>query len=74
MNNQSAWTRIDIFGEDGNVTVYHSTNDNLDLGYPSEYASWETYPKTIEQALKVSGKSRQGIGCKVDVYLNGEKI
>ena len=71
-----AWHRIMIYEEsNGKVSVVHSTNDNLDRGYPSEYATWtETY-KSVDEALSFTGKSRTGVvGCIVEVYVNNEKV
>jgi hypothetical protein len=56
------------------VVVLAETNDDRDTGYPGVYATWqENYP-SVEAALKVTGKSRQGVGHRVFVYLDGEAI
>lgn len=72
---ESVFFRYDIWEHGDKVIVYESTNDNLDTGYPSEYASWTTRFKNTEDALKHTGKSRTGIfGSEVTVTLNGNKI
>ena len=60
--------------EDGRVMAYVSTNDNLDLGYPSEYASWTTRYSSAESFRQHAGYTRVGIlGCRVTVTLDGEE-
>jgi hypothetical protein len=67
--------KYQIWERGGRAVVTESTNDNLDKGYPTEYACWETTWPTLEAALKHTGKSRTGcLGAEVLVYLNGEKI
>lgn len=67
-----AWHRIDLFTFDEDaVLVLHSTNDNKDLGYPSEYASWEEEYSSLEAALKAVGPTRQGVLCRVNVFVDG---
>lgn len=69
------WFKYEIEERENDIIVYESTNDNLDQGYPSEYAAWDLTFKTLESALKHTGKSRTGInGAEVTVSLNGEKI
>jgi len=67
--------RISIYtvGQERHIAE-HWTNDNLDHGYPSEEASWRNVHKSIVSALKCTGGSRQGIGCRVIVTLNGDEI
>jgi len=66
--------------EDETVNVHTWTNDNLDLGYPSESAEWNSTfaamgdQSAYERALQWCGKSHQGFHCEVEVYLNGVKI
>lgn len=71
-----AWHIYRIWTSDpgGPVAVDEITNDNLDQGWASEQASWSNTFDTLEAALKHTGKSRQGISCRVEVYLNGQKI
>lgn len=77
----AAWYRMEIEQqEDGSVLVRHVTNDDLDQGYPSRWARWSTWyfdepgKPALSQALKDTGRSRQGIGCIVHVFLNGQAI
>ncbi len=67
--------------DDNHVTVYASTNDDLDLGYPSKPESWTSTFTTrgnksaLSRALEYCGKSRVGVnGSVVTVRLNGDKI
>ncbi len=67
-----SWHTINIYTtEKGGVKAVHSTNDNLDEGWASEYATWETEYSSLEEAKKVCGKTRKGILCDVTVYING---
>lgn len=60
---------------DGSIIVYWSTNDDEDRGYPSTDANSEYRCKDKEAFLKQWGKSRRGcVGCRVERYLDGEKI
>lgn len=71
-----AWFDYDIYdaGIDG-IIVECSTNDNLDRGYPSEYARWTERYKTVEEALKRTGKSRTGVsGTIVTVRVNSVEV
>lgn len=73
---RASHTVYDLYPQaDGKVVVSTWTNDNLDLGEPSETARWEiTYPD-LPAALKASGGTRYGMwGHRVDVYLNGVLI
>jgi hypothetical protein len=60
---------------DGKISVHSMTNDDEDKGYPTEDAEWTlTYPN-LEAAKKIVGVSRTGFnGCKVEVFLDGERI
>lgn len=69
-----AYTRYDITDLGGMVEVWTETNDDEDTGYPGQHATWRLEYPTVESALKHTGKSRQGVGHRVFVYLNGEKI
>lgn len=61
--------------ENGMIRGVASTNDNLDKGYPSEYAEWEVRYLSRSEMEKQTGKSHTGVwGCEVLVYLDGEKI
>ncbi len=61
---------------DHHITVEYESNDDDDDGYPDREVVRATYyPRTLEGALQVTGKSRIGLyGQPVDVYLDGEKI
>lgn len=68
------WSRFDIVTIDNGCFVYWSTNDDLDHGYPSEYAS-DTYRfDSVEEALDFTGRSRFGVLADVTVTLDGEKV
>lgn len=59
------------------VTLSTETNDNFDYGYPTEFAQWiDEYrgENALEKCLKHTGKSRQGIGHRVFVTLDGKEI
>jgi hypothetical protein len=72
----SAWQRYDAHTEPGGlIRARCETNDNLDLGYPSEYASWElTWPNLGSFLRAVSGGSHQGVLCQVTVTLDGREL
>lgn len=60
---------------DGQIEGTANTNDNLDVGYPSEDAQWPVRYRSREEMERQTGKSHVGIsGCQVVVYLDGEKI
>ncbi|GAA2321407.1 hypothetical protein GCM10010149_88050 [Nonomuraea roseoviolacea subsp. roseoviolacea] len=73
-----AWSEYHIHGNDDSATMYWSTNDDGDTGYPGEQAS-DTYEfqrrgdKTaLQQAVRqAGGGSRRGILHTVRVYING---
>jgi hypothetical protein len=71
-----AWQRYDASTEPGGlIRARCETNDNLDVGYPSEYASWElTWPDLDSFLRAVSGGSHQGVLCQVTVMLDGCEI
>jgi hypothetical protein len=59
----------------GPVVVEWSTNDNLDIGFPSERGSLTMRFRTLKEAVENSGGTRRGcMGAKVEVYLNGEVL
>ena len=62
--------------EDGTIDVFAYTNDNLDLGYPNEYAAWSYVVKNNEEFFqRVGGKTRTGCsGIKVTIILDGKVI
>ena len=73
-----AWTSYDVvtFSE-RHVEVHFATNDDGDTGYPGEYAS-EMFPYfgegALDRALRHTGKSRQGVGQRVVVRVDGKAI
>lgn len=73
-----AYTRYEIQTLDPEtVVLYTETNDNLDYGYPTEFAKWsDTYtgPDALAKAKRHTGVSRQGVGHRVYVTLDGETI
>lgn len=75
---REAWHYIHIWKHNsGVVHVIHDTNDDEDRGHPSTSAQWtETFTgkNAMKKAKKAAGVSRQGVSCKVCVYLNGVQI
>jgi len=62
-------------GAGGVITGRAWTNDNLDLGYPSEDANWDVSYKNKESAIKNTGGSHIGVnGCEVEVTLDGQNL
>ncbi len=60
---------------DSSISGTSETNDNLDHGYASQYASWTVRYRDRAHMDKEVGKSRIGCsGVVVDVYLDGTKI
>jgi hypothetical protein len=72
----TAWQRNDAHTEPGGlIRARCETNDNLDLGYPSEYASWElTWPDLHSFLRAVRGGSHQGMLRQVTVALDGREL
>lgn len=70
------WHRVDgQVNQDGSVSVHVSTNDNLDKGWPSEQAEWDSSCRSVLAFLKQYGTSRVGcVGCEVTVTLNGTRL
>lgn len=76
MDHDQALQTHDIvdYGDDG-AMVFTWTNDDRDLGVPSEIASWSRKFESAEQALQYTGKSRRGVsGVKVVVTLDGKEV
>lgn len=71
-----AYTRYDVreLNESGLTEVWTETNDDGDTGYPGEHATWRLEFPNVEAALKHTGKSRQGVGHRVFVHVNGEQV
>lgn len=60
---------------DGSIKGIADTNDNLDQGYPTEWAEWPVRYKDYEAMARQTGLSHIGInGCSVEVYLDGQRI
>jgi hypothetical protein len=71
-----AWQRYDATtNPDGSIQAWCATNDNLDRGHPSEHATWAfTFRDRPSFVRGVGGGSRQGIGCRVTVTLDGREL
>ena len=72
-----AWQRYVLWTlADGKIEGQCSTNDNLDTGYPNEYADWKVSYKDKASMLKnLSGGSHVGIsGVRVSVELDGDEL
>lgn len=68
-------TRYDLSTQDsGRITGTAWTNDDEDRGYPTTEARWDVHYASLEQALKRTGGTHQGIGSFVSVYLDGELV
>jgi len=71
-----AWSRTVLHtNQDGTITGYTITNDNLDRGYANETASWPEYYPSLEALLKryPRGGDYCGIsGIHVTIELDGE--
>jgi len=70
------WHRVEGHTNcDGSVSVHVSTNDNLDQGWPSEHAEWDSSCRSVLAFLKQHGISRTGcLGCEVTVTLDGQEM
>lgn len=55
----------------GRVQAEHWTNDNRDLGYPSEDARWTRTYDSVEGFRAANGYTRQGVLSYVEVWLDG---
>jgi hypothetical protein len=52
--------------------TWHTTNDNRDHGYASEYATWQQTYRSRQAFRELCGHTRVGIlGCQVRVFLDG---
>lgn len=73
-----AYTKYAILWRGGDTyTLYTETNDDGDTGYPGEFAQWsDDYrgPDALEKIKKTTGVSRQGVGHRVFVTLEGREI
>ncbi|WP_188187548.1 hypothetical protein [Nonomuraea sp. SYSU D8015] len=75
-----AWSTYHIHGTDDAAEMHWATNDDEDTGYPGVHAQ-DTYRfqrnergTAIQQAVRqAGGGSRQGVGHKVSVFINGEE-
>lgn len=59
---------------DGKYELWTETNDDGDTGYPGEHATWCLEFDNLDQVKRHTGVSRQGIGHRVFVYLDGDEI
>lgn len=76
-NHNIAWSMYDIITKaDDVVEVFFGTNDDGDTGFPGKVANqlYQFYgSQALENAKKFTGKSRQGVGHRVYVTLDGEE-
>lgn len=73
----NAYHNMDIFTEDQGLrySVFHRTNDDADIGWPSIDSQWSVYYPTLEKALLATGATRIGVsGIRVNVTLDGENV
>ena len=62
---------IDVHA-DGSATVHVWTDDNFDLGYPTETATWDLHYASFADALRYTGGTRTSLyGQPIDVFVNG---
>jgi hypothetical protein len=60
---------------DGTIDVFVETNDNLDMGYPNEYATWNFKCKDRKAFDDRCGKTRVGCsGIRVFINLDGKAV
>ena len=60
---------------DGTATVHVWTDDNFDLGYPTETATWDLHYTSFADALRYAGGTRTSLyGQPIDVVCNGMLI
>lgn len=77
---RTAFTAYAIWGDESYCKVIASTNDDLDYGFPSEYAEWVLHfhncaqGNAIDLARRHTGATRMTFGGVVSVYLNGEPV
>lgn len=75
-----AYTAYAAWGDDERVTLHAFTNDDLDTGYPSEYAEWTLDfirrgdLSAMQQVRRHTGVTRWTPGGVVSVYINGEAV
>ena len=71
-----AWTHTELrTNPDGSITGITTTNDNLDRGYPTEFASWPERFANIEalaQRYPRRGEWTGISGIEVTITLDGE--
>lgn len=72
----ATWQTYDVVPDGaGGAHVHAATNDNLDTGYPSEFAEWHLHFRRLADALRHTGVCRTGVsGVRVTVTLNGERL
>lgn len=73
---EKTWHRVEGYtNQDGSVNIHVATNDNLDKGWPSEHAEWDSSCRNVLAFLEQHGTSRVGcMGCQVTVKLNGREV
>ena len=60
---------------DGSIEGRAETNDNLDRGYPTEFADWPVKYRDEHEMLRRTGGTHIGInGCQVTVILDGQHV
>lgn len=73
---EGAWQTYDVEPDGlGGATVYAATNDNLDLGYENQHATWDLRFRRLADAFRHVGLSRTGVsGVRVTVRYEGEVL
>jgi len=71
-----AYQEYRLFSQsDGRITGTCQTNDNLDRGYPTEFAEWPVEYRDYAHMAHRTGLSHVGIsGVVVSVYLDGKQL
>lgn len=59
---------------DGTISGTWFTDDNYDTGFQGEIATMEVSYRNRADMDRRAGKSRKGIGCDVEVWLDGIQI
>lgn len=76
----TAFTAYAIWGDEESCVAYVFTNDNLDTGYPGEWAEWtvkflaRNARSALDLALEHTGVTRRTWGGVVSVYCNGYPV
>ncbi len=74
LDGAESWIKYHIrdYPEQVGVTVFVSTNDNWDEGWPSEYEQWTLHYDTLAAALERTGITKESSGYYV--WLNGDPV